>query len=145
MEKINLSEFKHITDISVRFMDIDALQHVNNARYLNYLEEARISYSKQILGLFEKLDEFNVLVARVEIDFMRPILYNSQVKIYTRVPKVGNKSFTFESIICVEHKEETQMVSRAVQTLVTFNSKTNKSIPVPEELKKKVLKYEGHL
>lgn len=143
MENINLSDYKHITDVSVRFMDIDALQHVNNARYLNFLEEARISYCQEVLGMFNEIDEFNVLVARIEIDFMKPILFNSSVKIYTRVPKIGNKSFIFDSVICVSNNEKMEIVSRALQTLVTFDSKTNQTITVPNSIKTNVQAFES--
>ena len=41
---MNIKNFKHKTKIIVRFSDLDAMQHVNNATYLTYLEEARIDY-----------------------------------------------------------------------------------------------------
>ena len=79
-------------------MDLDALQHVNNARYLNFLEEARIAYCQEKLDLFNNINDLNVLVARIEIDFMKPIHFEDKLSIHTRVSKMGTKSFTFESI-----------------------------------------------
>ena len=40
----DIKQFKHKLKINVRFADLDAMQHVNNAAYLTYLEEARIDY-----------------------------------------------------------------------------------------------------
>ena len=62
MKDIDLSKFKHHIDLNVRFMDLDALQHVNNARYLNFLEESRIAYSQEVLNMFNNLSELNVVV-----------------------------------------------------------------------------------
>lgn len=143
MEKINLADYKHITEVKVRFMDIDALQHVNNARYLNFLEEARIRYSQEVLGLFEKIDELNILVARIEIDFMRPIFYNSLVKIFTRVSKIGSKSFVFDSVICVSKNGEDKIVSKSLQTLVAFDPKTGKTVEISEKIRAMIEKFEG--
>jgi len=52
---MNIKNFKHKTKIIVRFSDLDAMQHVNNATYLTYLEETRIDY-------------FNTLFSRKKID-----------------------------------------------------------------------------
>ncbi len=141
MDTIDLKQFNHKIDVPIRFMDLDALQHVNNARYLNFLEEARISYSQEKLDIFNKIEELNVLVARIEIDFMRPIHFGDFLSIYTRISKMGNKSFTFESIFCIG-KEKKQIVSRALQTLVTFDVKKGKSIEIPENLKLKIRSIE---
>ena len=47
--EVNFEDYHHEIEMNVRFMDLDALNHVNNARYLNFLEEARLSYSQQSL------------------------------------------------------------------------------------------------
>lgn len=145
MERIELDQFKHQTKLSTRFMDFDALHHVNNARYLNYLEEARIQYCQDVLDLFSDINQFNVLVARIEIDFMRPILFNSSITIHTRVSKIGKKSMVFESVICSKQKEKESIVSRALQTLVTFDSATNQSILIPEDIRIKIEAFEKNL
>lgn len=145
MSKIDLNQFKHQTKLNVRFMDFDALHHVNNARYLNYLEESRIKYCQDVLDLFTDIDKFNVLVARIEIDFMKPILFNSEVTVHTRVPKIGGKSLLFESIICSKLHDREAIVSRAVQTLVSFDPKTNESIMVPQDIRSKIQAYEINL
>lgn len=137
MDTIDIKRFNHKIKVPIRFMDLDALQHVNNARYLNFLEEARIAYSQEKLELFNKIEELNVLVARIEIDFMQPIKFGEQLSIYTRICKLGTKSFTFESVFCIGEENE-RIVSRALQTLVTIDMKLGKSIKIPEDLKLKI-------
>ena len=126
-------------------MDIDALQHVNNARYLNFLEEARISYSQQLLNTYNSIQELNILVARVEIDFMRPILFGEEVQIYTRIAKLGNKSFVFESIITTNANGDENIAAKASQTLVAFDPKTGKTVSINDNLRAKIIKLEPQL
>ena len=142
MEEINLNLFKHKTSVRVRFMDIDALGHVNNARYLNFLEESRISYSQDVLNLFKKIEEFNILVARIEIDFKLPILFNESVDILTRVSKIGNKSFTFESLITIQKEDKTMIAARALQTLVLIEKSKGNSTPIPDWIRSDIKNFE---
>ncbi|HEU4740678.1 MAG TPA: thioesterase family protein [Meiothermus sp.] len=79
--------------IWVRYSDLDTFQHVNNAVYLSYLEEARTAYYQALRGLEPGLPEFKTLVARSELDYLRPILLGQQVEVRIRVSAVGNKSF----------------------------------------------------
>ena len=130
MTETNFDEFRHKLELNSRFMDIDAFGHVNNARYLNFLEEARISYSQDALGRFKSVDDFNVLVARVEIDFKKPIVFGDKISIFTRVFKIGTKSFTFESLITIEVKGQYAISAKAFQTLVTVDKSSGKSIPI---------------
>lgn len=126
-------------------MDIDALQHVNNARYLNFLEEARIGYSQDLLDTYHKIEDLNVLVARVEIDFKRPILYTDRVKIYTRISKLGTKSFQFDSLITASNEHGEHICAQGVQTLVAFDVSIGKSVPITDELRKKITLLEPEL
>lgn len=139
---MDLSTYKHQTDIHIRFMDLDILHHVNNARYLNYLEEARLAYSRDVLKTYENLKELDVVVARIEIDFLRPIQYNESVVIFTRVSKISSKSFVFDSVIAVKEKDEIKPAAKALQTLVAFDSIKRVSKELPEKYKEKIRAFE---
>jgi len=142
MKDFQVDKFKHSIDLNVRFMDVDAMQHVNNARYLNFLEESRIAYSQEVLDMFKQIGEFNVVVARIEIDFLKPLAFHDKVRVYTRVSKLGSKSFDFESVICALKESEPIPVAHANQTIVGFDMKTQRSASIPETLKAKVKSYE---
>ena len=142
MQNNQLSDFKHTLEIPVRFMDIDALQHVNNARYLNFLEESRIAYSQELLDVFNSIQELNVLVARVEIDFLRPVLFGEKLHVYTRISKLGTKSFTFESVITATNKKGEFPAAKALQTLVAFDPETLKSTVISPKLRARIIELE---
>ncbi len=143
MTTFDPNKFKHSISFPVRFMDIDALNHVNNARYLNYLEEARINYSKDVLNTYHSIEDLKVVVARVEIDYLSPIEFGSNVKVYTRIAKVGNKSFSFECIICGVRNGKELPAAHSIVTLVSFNPETGKSIEINPTIKAAIMQFEG--
>lgn len=81
--------------IPLRFRDIDALGHVNNAVYLTFLEAARVAYYQKAVGISEP-EDFMVVIARVEIDYLAPIRLTDQVVCAIGVTRWGRSSFVFE-------------------------------------------------
>ena len=142
MQNNKLSNFQHILEVPVRFMDMDALQHVNNARYLNFLEESRIAYSQELLDVFNSIQELNVLVARVEIDFLRPVLFGEKLQVYTRISKLGTKSFTFESVVTTTNEKGEFPAAKALQTLVAFDPETHKTTVISPKLRARIIEIE---
>jgi acyl-CoA thioester hydrolase len=140
--EINFKDYQHHIEMNIRFMDLDAMNHVNNARYLNFLEEARIAYSQEMLDLFKNINDLNVVVARIEIDYIRPILYGEKVKVLSRIKSMGKKSFTFDSLICVKKGEELIVAAKAIQVIVAFNPSTNKSTEIPLEMANRIKQIE---
>jgi acyl-CoA thioester hydrolase len=61
------------TEEHMRFADVDANGHVNNGAFLQLLENARVSYFRQIVRA--GLPRFRVVVGRLEIDFKRQMFY----------------------------------------------------------------------
>ena len=80
---------------TVRFRDLDAMGHVNNAVFSTYLEQARFRFLEH-LGLARIDDEPPLILARVEVDFRSPATFGDVVEIGVRSGGVGTKSFTLE-------------------------------------------------
>jgi acyl-CoA thioester hydrolase len=139
---MRVENFKHKIAIKVRFSDLDAMRHVNNASFLSYLEEARLAYYKQVLKVNTDNLDFNAVVARIEIDYVDQIKLGDSVEIYTRTSKIGNKSSDMEHLIVVNNNDLKKIVAKALTKLVSFDYKTNQSIPVPEEAKKRIEAFE---
>lgn len=85
-----MSDFPVTVHIDVRFRDLDPLGHVNNAVYLSYAETARVEY---FLRLGYQAGSGSFILARAEVDYRRPIVLHDDVRVMTRVNKVGNSSF----------------------------------------------------
>lgn len=132
--------FFHPTE--VRYGDLDPQGHVNNAKYLTYFEQARV-YHFIKMGLFSKDQSFmeiGVIVADIHIKYRAPTHYGDNIKTGAKVARIGNKSITVEQ--CVMDDTGKVMASGEV-ILVTFDYKTMKTIPVPEDWKKKIAEFEG--
>ncbi|MCT4561680.1 MAG: acyl-CoA thioesterase [Crocinitomicaceae bacterium] len=118
-------------EIQVRFADIDVMGHVNNAVYLSYLEMTRVYYLEQLLGEKWDYNTDGFLLARNEVDYIKPILLHQKPKIRLYTDHIGNRSFTFGYEITVNE----EVMTKAKSVLVAFNNKEQKPIAIPDKLR----------
>ena len=113
---------------NVRWDDLDAFGHVNNAVYLTYAQEARFAWS----GILE------MVVARAEVDFIAPIYDGDTfLDIELWVSAIGNSSFT----MTYELKMKGEVVARVKTVQVTVDMSTKKSAPISDEQRAFLTKY----
>lgn len=79
------------TPVSLRWSDLDAFNHVNNSRYLTFLEQARIEWF-ETLGEPWMDDHSAPVVASATLNFKRPIAYPAQVAVELFTDKLGTSS-----------------------------------------------------
>jgi acyl-CoA thioester hydrolase len=112
----------------VRWGDLDAFGHVNNATYLVYAQEARYAWSKMI----------EMVVARAEVDFVAPIYtgdFNLDIEIW--VNKIGTSSFG----VTYEMKNGDELVAVVKTVQVTVSMETKKSRPLNDAERDFLNKY----
>lgn len=115
------------TEIRVRFCETDALGHVNNTSYFAYLEEARMNF-------FEDVDmDHCFILASTRCDFVAQAYFKQKLVVKTWIKKMGTKSFTLGHEIVDKYTGET--IARAEAVMVYFNFDTQKSEPLPMELR----------
>jgi len=124
----------------VRFVDIDMFDHVNNAAYLTYVESARVAYYTNLTGLTDPR-EFGMTVASAKVDFIKPIFYGQTIDVFTRIGRVGNKSWTLEHELRDSSTGEVMAVASTVN--VFYNHDTGRSQPIPPEIVEKMEAFEG--
>ncbi len=139
---MEIEKFHHKISIKVRFSDLDAMGHVNNAAYLSYLEEARIAYFNKVLNIPDNNIAFVAVIARIEIDYIRQIRLGDQVEVYTRCAKIGNKSSDIENLIVVDEQGNKKITAKAATKLVSFDYSKKVSVPVSEDVKNKIQRFE---
>jgi acyl-CoA thioester hydrolase len=134
--------FRYYCPIQVRYGDLDPQWHVNNARTVTFLEQARFSYLIQ-LGLFDGVSFFDVgvIVADVHVTYLAPIRLTYKVRVGVRVARIGNKSLTFE--YQVEDENSATILATAETVMVAYNYHTQNSIPVPPDWREKITAFEG--
>lgn len=140
---MDLSKFKSKLRLHVRYADLDTYGHVNNKVYLSYLEEARIAYIHD-LGLDKKVTifDFGAVVARIDIKYIYPVQFGDELWAYTRCIRLGNKSYDLENLIVVKKNHRDIIAARAIVTMVAFDLKTGKSIPIDEEMVELIKNFE---
>ena len=112
----------------VRLRDVDAFQHVNNAVYLTFLEEARAAYLAH-LGLATTIDETTLILARVEIDYRSSATAGDEIAIGVRPARLGHKSFGLD----FELRTEGRLVAEASAVLVGFDYGRGETIAIPND------------
>lgn len=103
---------------ALRWSDMDAYGHVNNARFLTLYEEARVAMmfvGARATGL-TSLEE-GVVIARHEVDYLRPVDYGDPVRVEMWVEDVRAARFT----IAYEMYDADVLASRARSVCVPFN------------------------
>ena len=138
-----IEKFRHKISVKVRFSDLDAMGHVNNASYLSYLEEARLAYYNHVLKMDTDNLDFNAVIARIEIDYIDQIRLGDNVEVYTRTAKIGNKSSDVEHLIVVASGGDKKIAAKALTKLVSFDYRKNISVPVSQEAKKTIEEFES--
>lgn len=123
----------------VRWDDLDAFGHVNNASYLTYAQESRsdfLWFSRTVSGKEPILTE--LVVARAEVDFIEPIYEGGiDVDVAINVSRIGNSSFELNYVISREGKIHAKV--RTVQ--VTINMDSKRSRPLKDDEREFLTEY----
>ncbi|HAH35777.1 MAG TPA: esterase [Algoriphagus sp.] len=126
-----LKEFDFSTPIQIRFSDIDGYMHVNNGVYFNYFEHSRADFLHSRCGW--NIMEVGTVVARIEMDYFKPIHLEDEIKAFVKCVRIGNSSFVLEQYLLGNDKSGQQtLFAKCICTMVSVDMKTMKPTPVPE-------------
>lgn len=134
--------FLHKTKIQIRFKDIDKLGHVNNANHLTYLEMGRVEYFKDVVRTKIDWIKTGMILAHCEISYKQPIVLEDELYCYSRVSRLGGKSFDMESLLVVENQAHA-IAAVAKITLVCMDYESKQTVEVPKEWRELVSDFEG--
>jgi acyl-CoA thioester hydrolase len=137
-----MPDFHFCHPIEVRYGDLDPQGHVNNAKYLTYLEQARVVYFQR-LGLWqgESFMDIGVILADVQLAFRKPILFRDRIQVGVKTTRLGNKSMTVEQQI--EGIETGEIFASATVILVTYDYYQQATIQIPENWRTIIQNFEG--
>ena len=117
-------------DIPMRWSDADMLQHMNNAVYFRFMEEARILMMAQA-GM-NSTDDVGKVVAHCACDFKKAITYPATVRVKLVVEKVGRTSLTQRNELSVLHDLTSGPYAVGTTVLVNIHHASGKAIPWTE-------------
>ncbi|PHM40050.1 thioesterase [Xenorhabdus mauleonii] len=128
------------TIIKVRGYHIDIFQHVNNARYLEFLEAARWDLLTDDDTL-EWLNSKNIgfVVANININYRYPAVLADELEVKSSLQELRTKSGTFFQEII--RRRDNQIIADALTTFVCLDLKTNKALVLEGELKDRMELY----
>jgi acyl-CoA thioester hydrolase len=122
----------HEKRIEIRWSDVDAYRHVNNAVYATYLEECRDEWIEAALGGVGDVCDF--VLARVAIDFRRELrLEDEEVLVSCRLERIGNASLTLHEEI---RTRDGDLAAEAETVLVARDRTSGRSRPLTDAERK---------
>jgi acyl-CoA thioester hydrolase len=138
-----LSAYPVITDIVVRWGDMDSLGHVNNIVYLQYFETARIEYHQAVgipaPSLNSEID--GVILAANSCRYKVPVTYPDTLSVGSRIAAIGPDSFLME--YAALSQKLGRIVTEGDALVVLYNFLERKRAPMSRELRANIIAIEG--
>lgn len=123
--------FYHWHELTVRFSDVDSLQHVNNATFSTYYEESRLRFLGEYFEMSKEYYEGRSFVmVRSEIEYLGQIKFPDSILIGTGILKVSNSSL--DAYQAIYNKESKKLMSVAQTTGVWFDVNKQRPVKLPE-------------
>ena len=123
--------------VPVRYRDLDTENHVNNAVYATYFEQARTAYAHEVLGL--GLENYNFVLAHLEIDFGRPVTLEDDLTVAVSVSELGETSVT----MVYDVRADGESVATGETTLVFVDPEAKRPSEIPADVRERIVEFEG--
>jgi acyl-CoA thioester hydrolase len=142
-------DFAHRHLVEVRLSDTDAMGHVNNARYLTYVEIARVAYYERVTGNALPIGvhgaEEGMILAEIRMTYRSPAFYGETLTVESRVERIGRTSFGMVHRITAPESRygPARLIAVADSTLVSYDYTEECPIAVPEEWRALMSAFEG--
>ncbi len=137
-----LTAFPTVIHLPVQWGDMDAYQHVNNVVYFRWFESARIAYLETI-GLKEMYHGTGIgpILAAIACNYRRQLKYPDTVAVGARISRIGRTSFDMEHVLFSDQQQA--VIADGKSTIVTFDYRQQKPVPVPDHVRAKIDECEG--
>ena len=137
-----MPSFRFYHPIEVRYGDLDPQGHLNNAKYLTYMEQARISYLKHV-GLWQGSSflDIGIIMADAHITFHAAIQFGDAVRVGMRITRLGNKSMHSEYHI--EDARDRREFAHGSSVLVAYDYRSGRTVPIPGEWRQAIESFEN--
>ena len=123
----------HSLRLQVRWGDMDALGHVNNAEYLRYFEQSRIEWLEG-QGYRTNGEGTGPILAKASVTYLKPVVYPNDLEVRLYPARIGNTSFTLASEI-VNGRDATERFTEAEFVIVWTDYATARPMRVPDHVR----------
>ncbi len=136
------ARFRHFTPSPTRWGDCDRLGHVNNVQFVRYFETGRLDYMLRVLEIDTRAGlESSLILADIHVVFLSQIHHPSALEVGSRVSRLGDRSFDFESAIFAQGEDAPLATARA--TCVWYDYRGDRSRPIPGRERQIIQQFEG--
>ena len=132
--------FKNILPVQLRFNDIDILGHVNNNAYFSFFDLGKTAYFEAVRGCRFDWTNTDIVIRRIETDFVEPTFFQDEIAVETAVIKIGNKSLQMQQRIIDMNTQRVKCICTTV--MVGFDVKTNQAMAISTCWKEAIRQYE---
>jgi acyl-CoA thioester hydrolase len=136
------SRFAFSTTVDVRWRDLDALAHVNNAVYFTYLEHARVEYLRGLGLVPDDPNGIGIIMAEASCRYTSPLRLAERVTVHIRVSGIRNSSFTFEYLVS---GGDGRLAATAHTVQVCYDYQALGPVRMPQEWRDTIIAYEPAL
>ncbi len=119
------------TEIEIRFSDLDAYGHVNNAIFFTYLETARVKLFRERFSALMQ-EGLLFLVVEASCRYRKPIELDDRVLIDISTEEIGRSSFTFTYLV---HDGRGKEFADARTVMVCFDQGRSKAVAIPDDFR----------
>ncbi len=127
------------TPIDIRFRDLDAMGHVNNAVFFTYFEQGRLDFFNSASS--EKpFPGFDFILAHISCDYLKPVTIDDQLVLQLRVGNIGSKSFTFDYTV-LNRIDAGVIYATGNSVQVCYDYQKGATMSVPEAINKLLRQY----
>jgi acyl-CoA thioester hydrolase len=130
------SDYAFFLTLAPRWGDMDALGHVNNAKFFTYDESVRLDYFAALMKDDPKFwNDYGLILAHIEADFLAQLKPPAVLAIGFRIARIGKTSLRTEAAMFLPG-DEVVAVTRGI--VVWFDYRTSTPLPVPEVVRAKI-------
>jgi acyl-CoA thioester hydrolase len=137
-------DFRTGCEVDVRFRDLDAMGHVNNAVYATYFEIARMHYVQALCQLAS--DEpgfaecFSFILLDVYCRFLEPVGFGDRLRVWIRTSRIGTTSFDFEYLVTSDRTGRAVAYGRSTQVYYDYGA--HRAVPIPNDVRHAIVSFD---
>ena len=142
-EQLDPASYHYQTEIHLRFRDLDAMGHVNNAVFITFFEVGRAGYIMSLDPSFEPnkaIEQFPFIMLDAACRYLAPIKMHDHPVVHVRTNHIGTKSLNMQYLITDRDSGQPKAVGHT--TLVYYDYRAEKTQPIPDEAREMLSRFE---
>jgi acyl-CoA thioester hydrolase len=129
-----MSSWAHSHVDRVRFGDLDAMRHLNNAAFLTFFESARVHYIRELLGDDPVTrGDFGFIFAECKINYRAPAFFDEEIRTCMRPAEIARSSVRLDFAMHAVGDE--RLLAEGYGVMVGYDYAAGRAVPLPERFK----------